>query len=253
MSKEVTVTSSSPVDPTTAPLPDVNQYEMPDLLSQGRTSSDTGLLTLNSTRAFLSNFKPYEIPDPLSKCSAAASSTSKGDTGHPTKGNGDEKPWEREPDKYVMMKSHRPAYDNDFKFHIFTTEYPILITNLRPVEQMIAYDAMLLQARACKIPEYYTLHLSHLVLIQKAIANEEEFIDELRAELTEWRRMSVGLMIEQSRRKRAKEAFGALQKASKSRERFRAWERGVVMLVERCEGILQLEEGFKSVEWRKRA
>lgn len=152
-----------------------------------------------------------------------------------------------------MMKSHLPTYDKNSNFKIITTEKPILITDLRPSEQIIAYDAILFRAPAGKIPEYYTLHLSRLVVIQEAIASEEKSIEELSAELAEWRKKEVGIMTELSERKRAEEAFRALQRAFRRRARFRAWERGWVRLVERCEKILELEEGFEPVKWRKRA
>lgn len=153
-----------------------------------------------------------------------------------TKGS-DSKPWELEPDKYVPMKCYQPTYDENLQL---ISEEPVLISDLRPGEQIVAYENQLTHAPRHKIREYYALHLSRLADMRADIANETVIIERERAKaawLTKW--------FEKDK------ATRAYRMALKRRETWRAFERAVGRLLERCESVLKGEEGFEVALWRR--
>lgn len=207
---------------------------------RGRAATrDPILSTLDPTPASSSDSDPHSVPAPVSKPQPGSSREREGHAGHL---NGRDKPWEREPDKYVVMKCYRPGYDENSKFKVVVFETPVLITHLRLSEQNAAYEALLARAPAHKIPEYYNLQLSRLLDIREAIksmtATYERGRDrERRADVV--KSSTESLAAECIESEKAPDSFRAYVKALKSREklkaRLKANERGVVRLLEMCE------------------
>ena len=184
------------------------------------------------------DFKTYSIPDPLSRCPILGASVTPDIEVGGTNFRGD---GERESDKYVMKKCYRPCYDEGCTFKIKVTQIPILITNLRPSEQNVAYGAILSRAPIHKVPEYYMLHLSRLEEIHGDIANApidynnfvRESDDERRSTVADW---------ENHENENVEETLKAYERAIKHRENLKACERGIKRLLERCIEILEREE-----------
>lgn len=205
------------------------------------------------------------LPDPLvimKPCSEANASTrfQQGGSGR-TIDN-------REPDKYVLMRCYRPGDRGDSRFKVFVSETPVLITDLRPLEQNIAYGRLLENARGNKINEYYGLHLLRLMRFRESIVVSEIAMDELRKyhvqHLKRLRRLRIARLggkeatdggseeeggLSHSENERVEQGFWAYQRALKERERLRALERGVKRLLVRCEDAGRGVLGFREVEW----
>ena len=184
------------------------------------------------------DIKTYSIPDPLTSCPLLAASVTpeKELGGESFRGDG-----ERESDKYVMKKCYRPYYDEGCTFKIKVTQIPILITNLRPLEQNVAYGAILSRAPIHKVPEYYMLHLSRLDEIHREIANTQIDYNNFVRESDDERRTMVAIW-ENLENENVEETLKAYERAVKHREKLNACERGIRRLLERCIEILEREE-----------
>ncbi|CAD6591270.1 MAG: hypothetical protein ASARMPREDX12_005055 [Alectoria sarmentosa] len=213
----------------------------PEHYMRGRAATrDPILSTLDPTPASSSDSDPHSVTAPVSNPQPGSSREREGHAGHL---NGrDNKPWEREPDKYVMMRCYRPGYDERSNFKVVVFETPVLITHLRLSEQNAAYEALLARASAHEIPEYYNLQLSRLLDIREAIksmtATDERGRDgECRADVV--KSSTELLAAECVESEEAADSFRAYAKALKGREklkaRLKANKRWVVRLLRMCE------------------
>ncbi|CAF9911388.1 MAG: hypothetical protein ALECFALPRED_007310 [Alectoria fallacina] len=207
---------------------------------RGRAATRGPILsTLDPTPASSSDSDPHSVPSPVSKPQPGSPRKRERHAGHL---NGRDKPWEREPDKYVMMRCYRPGYDENSKFKVVVFETPVLITHLRLSEQNAAYEALLARAPAHKIPEYYNLQLSRLFDIREAIKSMTAIYQRGRdrergADVV--KSSTELLAAECIESEEAADSFRAYVKALKSREklkaRLKANERWVVRLLGICE------------------
>lgn len=214
------------------------------------TTAEISLPTLYPTTASSSNPELCSVQDPVSKAQLGASLNRERHARHLSCGSG--KPWEREPDKYVMEKCFRPGYDENSRFKVVVSETPVLITHLRLCEQNVAYEALLAKAPMQKVTEYYTLHLSRLAAIREALASDtvvsmrgaesacRDNIAEGSSEPEETEKIYEAKRIQ---REKVESAFRAYKEAIKRRERLKANERGVVRLLVMCERMMGGEEG----------
>ena len=179
-------------------------------------------------------------------------------------------------DKHVPMRCYRPGRGGeDAKFKVLVSDTPVLITNLRPTEQNIAYETVLANAPADKINEYYSLHLLRLKGIREAIVAREvvmerfqtcyirhhvgingvreaivakgmaRYGEDLRADVEEG-----GGMDWRSEEDRVREGFLAFRRAMREMKKLRACERAVARLLVKCEDEGKGEVEFRKVVWQ---
>lgn len=104
----------------------------------------------------------------------------------PNSSRNDHKLWDRDLDKYALMKHiHHTGCDGDSDFKVVMSEIPVLITDLRPLEQNIAYEAIIARAPKRKFAAFYALQLSRLYEIREAVTVETVGINRIVAVLRE--------------------------------------------------------------------
>ncbi len=142
-------------------------------------------------------------------------------------------------DKYVMTTQFHISRDKNGEVRASVSDEPVLISDLRPAEQNAAYGALLARApEAKKVREYHRLHVRRLDGIRdEIILSEGEkqrchgvFMRECKERKLGRREMDVG-------GERVERACVDWKMAEKEVERWRARERAVMRLVERCEEL----------------
>ena len=142
-------------------------------------------------------------------------------------------------DKYVMTTQFQISRDKNGEVKAFVSDEPVLISDLRPAEQNAAYGALLARAPgAKKVREYHRLHVRRLDGIRDEIilsVGEElrchgVFMRECKGRKLGRRETDVG-------GERVERACVEWKMAEKEVERWRARERAVMRLVERCEEL----------------
>ena len=172
-------------------------------------------------------------------------------------------------DKYVLATSYHPCRDKDSRYKVVACEKKVLITDLRPAEQNVAYQALLEQAPRSKIKEYYGLHLSRLKKIREAIVACEVRMDDFL--LFYLRHLSslrddgavalamngpidvgAGVVVVKSpgEVKRPEQGSLAYRVAVKERDKLEACERWVQRLLVMCEDAGKEVSGFEKVTWK---
>lgn len=145
-----------------------------------------------------------------------------------------------------MMKHYRPGYDSHEKrFKVFVTETPVLITHLRPAEQIAACEALVSKAPANKIQDCYVLLLATLKSVHENIALSETkvYVDARGKELMAESEEESAEPWSEGRKK--DEAFWAYKKAVDERKMWMACERAVRRLLGRCEELEKEETARK--------
>ena len=156
-------------------------------------------------------------------------------------------------DKCVMMKCYRPGSNEVSRYQVVVSGEPVLISELRFVEQHVAYDTLLAEAPAGEIQEHYRLHLARLKGIRKDIAASGVAVNKLQGYKCGYYlylHNALDNAKSQSEVQRLKEGSLAYEKAVKKRDKLRACERAVARLLVRCEDAGKGEPGFEKVSWQ---
>ena len=225
--------SSCPqMDCVNASLPETTTAEFGQRPRQERINKSTRRPTNNGRK----HMKPYSFPDlhpigPAAVMEWNAKAESSSD-GRPLLNVQDA-------DKYVMMKHYYTSYNENHRVTVSTTETPVHITDLRLVEQNIAYEHLLEDAPTEDIEEYYCLHEDRLRAIQDEISTSETDIPRS----TEMSRKSGGREQEGSRnmmgeREREMRICGLHTKRDQKTRMLVSCERGVRRLLLKCQSLL---------------
>ena len=166
---------------------------------------------------------------------------------HPT----DRLPINGESDELVTMKEIRGGFDKNDKFNIVISESRVPITNLRPVEQNIAYEALLAKAPEEELGEYYTLHLSRLQSLRAEIGTLIPAVKATASMKKRCEEQARQILDSHFTRELATQAGQNYKKVVKQIEKLRALERDGMRLLTRCNYFLQLRLMLRSVSTLK--
>lgn len=212
--------------------PEMTTTEFGQRLRQGRINTSKR----QPTKKGPNHIKTYSTPDlhpirPAAVLEGSANAESSSD-GRPLLNMPDA-------DKYVMVKHRHMSYDQNYRVRVSMTETPVLITDLRPVEQNIAYEYLLENASGEKVEEYYCLHGDRLRAMQDEILTCGREIRGLMV-MSEvlGRREQGGSRNMMRQREREKRVYERYMKMDEKRRMLVSCERGVKRLLLKCQALL---------------